>query len=297
LQNDEVTLKASALAVFLCCIFGANAVAIKFSLTGLGAFTAAGIRFAIAAVVILTWAWYRKISLGLTGKQLRQMLLLSAIFIVQFTCFYHGLDKTTASHGVLISNLLPFGVLILAHCFIPGERVSFKKGVGIIFGFAGVFLLFFDSQDIAASLKSGDVIVLAAVICWSTNVVFIKRINQNYHPVQITFYPMIFSTPIFLLCGFLWDDQMIRMMNATVIKAVLYQSVIAASFGFITWNTLLKRFGASSLHSFIFIMPMAGVLASVLLLGESVTSFLAASVAFIVTGIIIVNFKIRKRPV
>ena len=102
------------------------------------------------------------------------MLILSAIFIVQFTCFYHGLDKTTASHGVLISNLLPFGVLILAHYFIPGERVSFKKGVGIIFGFAGVCLLFFDSQDIAASLKSGDIIVLAAVLFWSTNVVFIK---------------------------------------------------------------------------------------------------------------------------
>ncbi|MDA3916879.1 MAG: DMT family transporter [Deltaproteobacteria bacterium] len=200
MQNDEMTLKAFALAVFLCCIFGANAVAIKFSLTGLGAFTAAGIRFAIAAVVILTWTWYRKISLGLTGKQLRQMLMLSALFIVQFTCFYNGLEKTTASHGVLISNLLPFGVLILAHCFIPGERVFFKKGVGIIFGF-------------------------------------------------------------------------------------------------ITWNTLLKRFGASSLHSFIFIMPLAGVLASVLLLRESVASFLAASVAFIVTGIIIVNLKIRKRPV
>ena len=106
---------------------------------------------------------------------------------------------------------------------------------------------------------------------------------------------MIFSTPIFLLCGFLWDDQMIRMMNATVIKAVLYQSVIAASFGFITWNTLLKRFGASSLHSFIFIMPLAGVLASVLLLGEAVTSYLVASIAFIVTGIIIVNLKIKKQ--
>lgn len=77
----------------------------------------------------------------------------------------------------------------------------------------------------------------------------------------------------------------------------MYQSVIAASFGFITWNTLLKRFGAASLHSFIFIMPLAGVLSSVLLLKETITPFLAASVALIVTGIMIVNIRIGKQPV
>ncbi len=89
---------------------------------------------------------------------------------------------------------------------------------------------------------------------------------------------------------------MIQFMNSTIIAALLYQSIITAAFGFIAWNSLLQKFGATSLHSFIFIMPLAGVLFGVLLLGEAVTPNLTASIVFIVTGVIIVNLR-RKKPV
>ncbi len=225
------------------------------------------------------------------------MLILSAIFIVQLSCFYLGLGKTTASHGALIANILPFIVLILAHFFIPGDNISFKKGIGITLGFVGVLFLFFDEQDLTGELKKGDLLVLLAVFMWSSSAVFVKRIISEYNVVQITIYPMIFGTPLFFLFGLLWDDQMIRMINPTVIKAILYQSIVTAAFGFIAWNTLLQKFGATALHSFIFIMPLVGVLFGVLLLGEIFTPQLAISIAFIVTGVIIVNLKRKKRPV
>ncbi len=79
--------------------------------------------------------------------------------------------------------------------------------------------------------------------------------------------------------------------NPTIIKALLYQSLVTASFGFIAWNSLLQKFGATALHSFIFIMPLAGVLFGVLLLDETITPHLIISIIFIVTGVIIVNLR------
>lgn len=295
LQNDEMTFRAAALTIFVCILFGANPVAIKICLTGMGAFTAAGIRFSVAAGVIFIWARLKHIPLKLNQKQLGQMLILSAIFVAQLSCFYHGIGKTTASHGVLISNVLPFIVLILAHFFIPGDRISMKKGIGIILGFIGVFFLLFDEQDLTGDLKRGDLIVLAAVCLWSTSAIFAKRIISEYNAVQISIYPMIFGVPFFFLGGVLWDHQMISMINPSIIKAILYQSVVTASFGFIAWNSLLQKFGATSLHSFIFIMPLAGVLFGVVLLQETITPHLASSIAFIVAGVIIVNLK-KKKP-
>lgn len=290
-NNDDLTVKASALTIFICILFGANPVAIKFSLTGLGAFTAVGIRFTIAAVVIFMWARVKKIPLKLNRKQLGQMLILSAIFVVQLSCFYLGLGKTTASHGALISNVLPFIILVMAHFFIPGDSISLKKGVGITLGFLGVLFLFFDEQDLTGDLKKGDLIILAAVFLWSSSAIFVKRIIFEYNVVQITIYPMIFGIPFFFLGGFLWDDQMIRTINPTIIKAVLYQSIVTASFGFVAWNGLLQKFGATALHSFIFIMPLTGVLFGVLLLQETITPHLVTSIAFIVTGVVIVNLR------
>jgi len=296
LQNDDLTVKASALTIFICILFGANPVAIKFCLTGIGAFTAVGIRFTIAAFVIFLWAKAKKTPLKLNQKQLGQMVLLSVIFVAQLSCFYLGLLRTTASHGALISNILPFIVLILAHFFIPGDTISLKKGIGITLGFIGVLFLFFDKQDLAGDLKRGDLIILVAVFLWSSNAIFVKRIISEYNAVQITLYPMIFGVPFFFLGGFIWDDQMIRMINPTIIKSLLYQSIVTASFGFIAWNSLLRKFGATALHSFIFIMPLSGVFFGVLLLGETVTTYVSASIVFIVTGVVVVNLRRRKRP-
>ena len=291
MQNNDMTVKAAALTVFICILFGANPVAIKFCLTGIGSFTAAGIRFTIAAVVIFIWARLKKIPLKLNQKQLGQMSIVSAIFVVQLSCFYLGLSKTTASHGALIANVLPFFVLVLAHFFIPGDRISLKKGIGITLGFMGVLFLFFDEQGLTGDLKKGDLIVLIAVMLWSSSAIFVKRIISEYNVVQITIYPMIFGIPFFFIGGLLWDDQMIRFINPTIIKSILYQSVVSASFGFIVWNSLLQKFGATALHSFIFIMPLAGVLFGVLLLDETITPHLIISIIFIVTGVIIVNLR------
>jgi len=187
--------------------------------------------------------------------------------------------------------------LVLAHFFIPGDSISLKKAGGIVLGFIGVLFLFFDEQDLTGDLKRGDLIILVAVFLWSSSAIFVKRIISEHNVAQITLYPMTFGIPFFFLAGFLWDDQMIRMINPTIIKALLYQSIVTGSFGFIAWNNLLQKFGATSLHSFIFIMPLAGVLFGVLLLGETITPHLVASIAFIVAGVIIVNLRRKKHPV
>jgi len=291
-----MTVRASALTIFLCILFGANTVAIKLCLTGLGAFTAAGIRFVIAALAIYIWARLKKASLTLNREQLGQMLILAAIFVVQLSCFYLGMARTTASHGALISNVLPFIVLVLAHFFIPGDTITLQKGIGITLGFAGVLFLFLDDQDLAGDLKKGDLIILMAVILWSSSAVYAKRIISGYNVAQITLYPIVFGTPFFFAGAFLWDPQMIGDLTPTVVTSLLYQAIVSASFGFIAWNSLLQRFGATALHSFIFIMPLAGVMFGVLILKETITPHLAVSILCIVAGVIIVNLKRKKHP-
>lgn len=286
-----MTLLASLQTVLICLLFGANSVAIKISLTGLGAFTAAGIRFSIACVIIYLWAKIRGIPLALTRKQVGDTMVLGIIFVVQLSLFYNGLAKTTASHGVLIANILPFFVLILAHFFIPGDTITMRKGMGIALGFIGVVTLYFDAQDMAYDLKTGDGMILLAVCCWSISAVRVKRIIAGYNSLQITLFPMMFAAPFFFVGGFLWDKPMIFHLDSAVLASMAYQTLVTASFGFLAWNSLLQRFGATTLHSFVFIMPLAGVLAGVILLNEVVTPYLAAALFFIVSGVLVVNIR------
>ncbi|MFH1155792.1 MAG: DMT family transporter [Pseudomonadota bacterium] len=292
----ELPPGAVLLTAFLCILFGANAVAVKIAMTGIGIFTSAALRFTLAGITLFLWAKCTGQTLAITRSQALKLIIVSACFTVQLSCFYVGLSKTSASHGTLIGNLLPFIVLVLAHIFIPGDRITVNKLLGLTLGFAGIGFLFFDTAAANPDIRSGDLIILAAVVIWGCNAVYVKTIISGFSAIQITLYPMIVATPLFFLAGWLWDGQMIRFMDTRVINAILYQSFVTASFGFVAWNTLLKKFGATALHSFVFIMPLAGVFSGVMLLDEPMTINLGASIVCVALGIVIVHRKPRTAP-
>ncbi|WP_240744167.1 DMT family transporter [Desulfopila sp. IMCC35006] len=295
LGHHALPLRASLFTTFLCILFGANAVAIKISLTGLGVFTNAGMRFGIAALVIYLWARYTGKPLAVKRNQVHQLVILAMFFFVQLSLFYFGQNKTTASHGTLITNVLPFVVMILAHYCIPGDTINLRKVSGLVLGFAGVLVLFFDHTVLTGDALRGDLFILLAVLVWGCHVVYMKKVIEGFHPIQVTLYPVSLAAPLFLLSGFLWDGEMVRFIDASIIKAMLYQTLVTAAFGFVAWNTMIQKFGATALHSFVFIMPVSGVFLGVTLLGEPVTANLICAIVLVVTGLIVVNRVSRNR--
>jgi drug/metabolite transporter (DMT)-like permease len=294
INNQDFSFLAGILSAFLCILFGSNAVAIKLAFLGIGVFTTATIRFSIASLAIYIWARATGQSLAFKKGQFHQLMVLAALFVVQLSLFYLGLSKSNASRGTLIANLLPFWVLFLAHFFIPGDRITRWKLFGILLGFSGVAFMFAEKKGVTADFRAGDLIILSATVIWACSVIYLKRIISAFSAVHITLYSMVFAVPIFFVEALLWDRPMIFKLNLQVIGAVLYQSLVTAAFGFVAWNTLLQKYGAVALHSFIFIMPIAGVALGGLVLGEPITLKILIALALIVAGILVVHLKPRK---
>jgi drug/metabolite transporter (DMT)-like permease len=294
-QNQELSFLAAVFTVCLCVLFGANAVAIKISLSGLGVFTTAGLRFSMASAAIFLWARITGRSFKIESGQVCQLLIISMVFTVQLSLFYLGLSKSNASRGTLMLNLQPFFTLFLAHYFIPGDRITKRKILGILLGFAGVVFVFFEKKGVTADFKVGDLIILFAAFLWSCSAVYTKRIIHAFKPFHLVLYPMIFSAPLFFLEGFVWDTAMIAHVDTKVFCALLYQGLVTASFCFVAWLTLLKKYGAVALHSFIFIMPVSGVVLGGLVLDEPITVNILIALLFVVAGILFINFKQKKQ--
>ena len=293
-QNQELSFLAAIFTVCLCVLFGANAVAIKISLSGLGVFTTAGLRFSMASATIYLWARITGRSFKVKSGQVRQLLIISMVFTVQLSLFYLGLSKSNASRGTLMVNLQPFFTLFLAHFFIPGDRITKRKTLGILLGFAGVAFVFLEKKGVSADFKIGDLIILLAAFLWSCSAVYTKRIIHAFKPFHLVLYPMIFSAPLFFLEGFFWDTAMIAHIDTKVLCSLLYQSFVTASFCFVAWLTLLQKYGAVALHSFIFFMPISGVMLGGLILEEPITVNILIALFLIVSGILLVNFRQRK---
>ena len=289
--NQEMTPSAALMIVLVCIIFGANAVAIKICMTGIGTFTAAAVRFALGALVIYIWARITGRSFRVKRRDMPLLLILCGLVTLQLSLFYLGLSKTLASRGALVVNAVPFLVLIFAHFFIPGDRMTFGKAGGMLLGFSGVALVLAENSPLGGGWRSGDGIVLCAAICWAAGAVFTKRIIHRFDPFQIVLYPLTFAVPIQLLEGWLWDAPMVSHLSGTIVVALLYQSLVCTAFGLVVWNSMLNRYGASMLHTFVFIIPIVGVAAGGLILDEPITLRLVAAAALVAAGIGLVNIR------
>jgi drug/metabolite transporter (DMT)-like permease len=294
-QEGKWTPFSVCLAVFLSAVFGANAVAIKISVSGIGPFTSAGIRFLIASLVIFAWARATRRSFHVHRSQIRPILVLFLLFFFQIAFLYLGISKTNASRAVLISNLQPFFVLFLAHFFIPDDRITFRKIVGLFLGFAGVGLVFVEKEGVTAGFQIGDAVMVLSTFLWGASAVYTKIVLHRLSPHFIAFYQVSLSVPFLFLGGFLWDQPMITSLSGEVVTAVLYQALVAAAFGFIAWNMLLQHHGAVILNSFNFILPITGVFLAWWLLSEPLTIKIVLALLFIIAQMLVLYLE-PKRP-
>ena len=222
------------------------------------------------------------------------MVVISLIFTVQLSVFYLGIGRTNASRATLLANLHPFFVLFLAHFFVKNDRITPRKIFGMLLGFSGVVFVFLESAGISSGFRLGDGLVVLSALIWAANVVVVKRVTHLFRAFHLVFYPMVIAAPIMAVAGFLSDEAMIARLDMPIVAAMAYQSLVTASFGFVAWNALLQQYGAVALHSFMFIMPISGVVLGGLLLREPITLKILIALSLIVSGIFVVHF--RQKP-
>jgi drug/metabolite transporter (DMT)-like permease len=292
--DQKLSLLAAALAAFLCVLWGANTVAIKFSLSGLGPFTSAAVRFGISAGFLWAWAKMSGQSLKPAGGQLRPLLINSLLFFVQLSLVYVGFTMTSASRGALLTNLQPFFLLFLAHFFLAGDRITWLKLLGLILGFTGAACVLLDRYDNGSHLLAGDLLLLVSTFIWACSAAYTKHLVRSSSSIQIVFYQLLFSIPLFALGAPLWDAPMIVRIDFGIVAAIAFQVVLTTSFAFVAWTRLMQTYGAVALHSFVFMIPVSGVFMAAFVLDEPMTRMILLALVLITAGILTVQFGQRR---
>ena len=292
--DQKLSLLAAALAAFLCVLWGANTVAIKFSLSGLGPFTSAAVRFGLSTLFLWAWARMSGRPLQPMAGQLRPLLINSVLFTLQLSLVYVGFTATSASRGALLTNLQPFFLLFLAHFFLAGDRITLLKLIGLILGFTGAACVFLDREAMSGNFMAGDLLLLASTFLWACTAAFTKHLVRSISSVQIVFYQLLFAIPLFALGAWVWDAPMVSRIDFGIVAAIGFQVVLTTSFAFVAWTRLMQIYGAVALHSFVFLIPVSGVILAGIFLGETITKMILLALVLITAGILTVQLGHRR---
>ncbi len=103
----------------------------------------AGFRFFIAALMVgLVSSLVFKIDLKIRREDLGIFVALGLLqTFLQYTFFYVGVGNTSGIISAILTTSGTFFTVIVAHLFIPGDRLNRHKTLGILLGFAGILVL------------------------------------------------------------------------------------------------------------------------------------------------------------
>ncbi|SIT35995.1 putative 10 TMS Drug/Metabolite Exporter (DME)Family, DMT superfamily [Paraburkholderia ribeironis] len=288
---------AILLMIGLCAIWGLQQVVIKTTNAALPPVFQAGLRSAIAAVLVWGWARSRGTPLFRNDGTLGAGLLAGVLFAAEFVCIFFGLTLTSASRMAVFLYTAPCFTALGLHWFGGGERMRRIQWLGIVAAFVGIGLAFADgflhgpaARGSMLAGAAGDALGVLAGIAWAATTVVVRGSRLAHSSASKTlFYQLAVSAVVLLALALALGQARVEAVTPLALASLAYQAVVVAFVSYLLWFWLLRRYIASRLSVFSFLTPLFGVTFGVLLLGESFSPrFLAAGV-LVLTGIALVN--------
>ncbi len=280
---------AAALTGF-ALLLAFNQVVIKVTGNGFAPVFQAGLRSAGAALVVLIWIRARGLPLNAPRAGIPWAILSGLVFAFEFTCLYIALDHTTVARASIIFYSMPVWLGLAAHFWLPGERITGPRALGMALAMGGVALALADRSNGQASLL-GDVLALVAALGWAAIILLLRMTPlSRVSPVMQLFFQVLCSAPVLLAVAPLFGP-LTRDPQAIHYAGLAFQAICVVGLGFIVWFHLMSIYRASGVASFSFLSPVFAVLLGWLLLGERIGPPVWIALALVAAGILLINRK------
>jgi len=279
--------RGTAISLLLSALWGANPVAVKIGLAYVPPLRLACMRLALGGLAVLAYAWAIRQHGVFTVRrgQWRALWSIGLLFAAQVALMNIGLARTTSAHAALLINSYAIHTVVLAHFFIPGDRLSAAKLGGILVAYGGIATLFVPDFSFQSATLLGDALVSASALLLGERTVYLARAVQTLDPVTLLVYQSAIGGGCLLLQSLWWEAGVPTVYSVPLAASLLYQGAVVAGFNFVTNMYLLQRYRPSALAAWSLTTPIFGVVVSAVVARDPITPTLLFSTVMVAAGI------------
>jgi len=192
----------------------------------------------------------------------------------------------------ILNSITPLFTILVAHMTTNDERLTFRKLVGISFGFMGVVMLMgpelVDNFGVAAL---GEWACLGAALSYACANTFGRRFVQlGTKPMQTAFGQVVASTvilgPLVIVVDQPWT---ISDPGFLPVLSILALGLFCTALAYVIYFQILARSGATAIALVTFMIPPSAILMGWLALGEQISSQDFLGLSLIGVGLFSVN--------
>src|SRR6266849_2518367 len=281
-------MKSRLVWLVLCGIWGSTWLFIKLGLNDLPPFTFAGIRFVITSAILLAIIKARRLSLPRARKDWTLLATTGVLsFSLNYGLVFWGEQYISSGLAALLQATIPAFGLVIAHFYLPAERMTPLKFVGVILGIAGVGVIFSNQLTFAGpKALAGSVALVISSICVAYSNVLVKAYAKKLEPTVIAGGQMFFGLFPLAIIGFATEGSPLNFhWTGMAIISLFYLAIVGSVIAFILYYWLVRRIDVTKSMLIALVTPVTAVLLGMLVLHEEMNWRTLAGGALIMSGI------------
>jgi drug/metabolite transporter (DMT)-like permease len=226
--------------------------------------------------------WLRLAWLGLVGHCLYQYL------------FIGGLAHTSVANGALIVSSSPI-VITLLSTVMGKERLGALHWAGTVLSFLGIYIVVGRGAQLSDASLRGDLMLLAAVVCWALYTIGARPLMARHSPVGVTALSMLLGTLLYLPLAWpaLGRLDWGAVSAVTWVKLV-YSSLFAICVAYTIWYAAVRAIGSARTSVYSNLLPIVAMVTAYFWLGEPLGLDKLAGAAAVLAGVALTRLGERR---
>lgn len=282
-------MRTAVLFVLASAVFATNYLWVKLAIEMFTPVQVAWGRSFFAAITLL-------IVLVLTGDRLprdrkvwKHLFIAALLFnTISFTCMAIAMTRISTVQASVVNSTAPLVTLALVAAFVPIERITGPRLVGVLLGFVGVLILVQPWAGWGATDLWGILAIFGATASYAAGIVYARLKLGNASgsavaiaagqlslaAVQLTFVlPLGFAIP--------------AAFELSALIGLVVLGVFGTGIGYILQHSLIRAGGASVAGDATYLILLFAVLIGITVLGEPLQLTDALGAAVILIGLVI----------
>lgn len=268
IRSDRAAYLA-LIAMAVC--FGGTWVPAATAVDSVPPFTIAAVRFGIASILLFAWARLAIRPLSpMTRGDLPMIVGLAVTAVAGYNwLFLTGLTLAPAADGaIIVPGLAPVFTAVIAGLVLR-EHLGLRGFAGLAVAAVGLVLVVGPGGDSGGARLLGDVLFVAGAVLWGVYSVLARIASRRFDAVSTTLYGTALGTLILLPLA-LAERGAAALAGAPIeaLAGIGYLAVFGTVAAFVLLNLGVARVGAARASAFALLVPVVGVLTSVVFLDE-----------------------------
>lgn len=281
-----------AVLLAVASIWGASFMLIKLMVDDVTPLAIAWIRLGGGGVIITAVLVALRVRVPRSPRYWGHAVVVAAMgTAIPYVLIPWGTQQIPSNIAAILNGAMPFWVAILATAFLPAERLTVNKAVGVGLGFAGLAIIIGPGAlDLRAGSTQGQLAVILAALSYAGGAVYLRRFLLGTSPWFLAgaqnWIAFVMLTPLVLAAG---DVPEFRALDGDTLVAAAGLAILAQGVAIPLYYWLIANVEATQASFVTYLAPVTAQFWGWLVLSEVPGLALLPGLALVVGGMLFLN--------